>query len=85
MHVSEDHIVDVAGFHSDLAELGVDGEVRIHTLVKHGGHRPPIGLVGNKPVVIARIKHDVPLGVFDQEEADRDDDFLVSGGGARQC
>ena len=74
-----------ARFDSDLAELGVDGEVSTHALVKHGRHRPPIGLVGNNPVVIARIEQDVPLGMLDQEESDRDHDFLVSGSGARQC
>ena len=33
-----------------------------HALVKHGRHRPPIGLVGNNPVVIAVSNKMFPLG-----------------------
>ena len=84
MHVPEDHVLDIGRLDSDLAELGVDGEVGVHALVQHGGHRPPIGLVGNEPVVVSRIEHDVALRVLDQEETDRDQDFLTSRRCARQ-
>src|SRR5947209_1127210 len=70
MEMTEHNVFDVGRLDVDLAELGVDGDVRRTTGIETFDKRSPVIRIGNDLVVVTTIEQHVSLWMTNQEEAD---------------